>query len=135
MAHDPLQFDPARFREANCDYLDRVEKEGVSAVYDATLDTLFIEIGGPQKALSEHLLDNIMFRVEPDSLRVVGFETLDFLDDFLPNNRVFREAFSDWKLRRDTDSQLTLMEPQCAPIREVVEALLGQLAHRASCLT
>lgn len=135
MARDPWQFDPARFKEANRDYLDRVDKEGVNAAYDATLDTLFIEIGGPQEALSEHLLDNILFRVEPDSLRVVGFEILDFLDDFLPNNRLFREAFSDWKLSRDSDSELTLMEPQYAPIRDVVEVLLGQLAHRAASLT
>jgi hypothetical protein len=116
---DTLDFDFERFKETNKDYLDRIQKNGLMAIYDATLDTLFIEIGGPAEALSEHLIDNIMLRVEPDTLKIVGFEILDFLDDFLPANRMIREACRGWKLDRDSDSETALLDPQYAPIREV----------------
>lgn len=102
----------------------------MSAVYDATLDTLFIEIGGPQEALSEHVIDNVMVRVDPETLEVVGLEILDFLDDFVPSNRLVREEVESWDLQRDSDSEIVLMEPRYRPAREVVEALISQLAHQ-----
>ena len=79
---DTFPIDQEQFREAHRDYIKRIEKDGLKAIYDATLDTLFIEIGGPKEALTEHLVDNIMIRIDPASLEVVGFEILDFLDDF-----------------------------------------------------
>jgi hypothetical protein len=132
MEQNTFQFDPARFKEANQDYLDRIEREGLTAIYDATLDTLFLEIGGPTEALTEHLADNVMIRVDPNSLQVVGFEVLDFLDDFLPQHRLVREAVRDWNLSRSSDSQITLMGPQYAPIREVMEALIAGLIERGT---
>ena len=130
MGLDTWQFDTERFKEANLDYLDRIEKEGLTAIYDATLDTLFLEIGGARQALTEHMVDNIMIRVDPESLQVVGFEILDFLDDFLPANRLVREALRDWQLNRESDDQRTLVGPQYAPIKEVVEAAIGQFTQR-----
>ena len=132
--HDTLEFDFDKFKESNRNYLDRIQKQGLAALYDATLDTLFIEIGGPKAALSEHLLDNIMVRIDPDTLEIVGFEILDFLDDFLPQNRIIREACRGWDLRRDSDSRIALLEPQYAPIREVVEALIAQVAQGSAAL-
>jgi uncharacterized protein YuzE len=132
--HDTLKFDFDNFKESNRNYLDRIQKQGLAALYDATLDTLFIEIGGPKAALSEHLLDNIMVRIDPDTLEIVGFEILDFLDDFLPQNRIMREACRGWDLRRDSDSRIALLEPQYAPIREVVEALIAQVAQGSAAL-
>ena len=78
--------------EANKDYLHRMKSQGVDIVYDAPLDTLFVEIGGPKEALSEHVVDNIMVRVEPDTLEIVGVEILEFFSDFLPSNRLFEES-------------------------------------------
>ena len=129
MGLDTWQFDAERFKEANLDYLDRIEKEGLTAIYDATLDTLFLEIGGARQALTEHMVDNIMIRVDPESFQIVGLEILDFLDDFLPANRLVREALRDWQLKRDSDSQRTLVGPQYAPIKEVVGAAIGQFAQ------
>ena len=42
------QIDPDRLWDANRDYIDRLERDGIDLLYDATLDTLFIEFGGPQ---------------------------------------------------------------------------------------
>ena len=129
---DTLGFDFQRFKESNKDYLDRIQKGGINAIYDAALDTMFIEIGGPAEALSEHLIDNIMVRIDPETLKIVGFEILDFLDDFLPANRMIREACRGWQLDRNYDSEIALLEPQYAPMREVVEALIGQITRGAA---
>ena len=130
MAQDTFQFDTERFKEANKDYMGRIEREGLKAIYDATLDTLFVEIGEPKEALTEHVVDNVMVRINPDSLQIVGFEILDFLDDFLPENRLVREALRDWNLSRTSDSEQTLMESQYAPIKDVVESAIGHLSQR-----
>lgn len=129
MAQDTFHIDQERFKAANQNYMDRIEVEGLKAIYDATLDTLFIEIGEPQEALTEHIADNIMIRINPVSLQIVGMEILDFLDDFLPANRIAREALRDWKLTRNSDSERTLMESQYAPIRDMIESTIGHLSH------
>jgi hypothetical protein len=129
MAQDTLHFDSAEFKDANRDYITRIEQEGLFAIYDATLDTLFLEIGGPKEALTEHVWDNVMVRIDPETLEVVALEILDFLEDFVPNNRLVRDAISSWGLTRERDSTRTLMEPQYAPVREVVEAFIGQLTR------
>jgi len=130
MAQDTFPIDPEQFKEANKDYLGRIEREGLSAFYDSMLDALFLEIGEPREALTEHMIDNIMMRIAPETLEIVGFEILDFLDDFVPENRLFRDLIGDWGLSRSADSKHTLVEPKYASIRAVVESLIGQLTQR-----
>ena len=124
MTQEIRSIDPDKLLEANRDYLDRIEREGLQAVYDARLDTLFIEFGGPEEALSEHLMDNIMLRINPDSLQIVGLEILDFFSDFLPNNRLIMEISSELGLQEGVDSQVELMEPRFKPIRDILGALI-----------
>ena len=121
-------IDPQDLLDANKDYLERIERDGLQAVYDAKLDSLFVELGGPKEALSEHLVDNIMIRVEPDTLRIVGLEILDFFSDFLPHNRLFVEMVGELKLQEGKDSQVGLMEPRFRAIRGVLEALIPHSA-------
>ena len=47
-------------------------------------------------------VDNIMVRVEPDTLQIVGVEILEFFSDFLPNNRLFEESI---RLREKYDGR------------------------------
>ena len=117
-------IDPDKVLEANWDYIDRMERDGVRAVYDSKLDSLFIEIGGPKEALNEHLVDNIMLRIEPESLEVVGMEILDFFSDFLPNNRLVQAMVEEQGFRGGSDFEVELMEPRYKPIREVLQALV-----------
>lgn len=117
-------IDPERLLEANRDYLERIERDGLRAVYDGTLDTLFIEIGGPKEGLSEHLADNVMLRIDPDTLQIIGLEILDFLADFLPHNRLLKEMVEYWGIREGEDAELSLMEPTYAHFRELVQAII-----------
>ena len=50
MTYQSRKIDPDQFFEANRDYIDRLEREGLFLVYDSALDTLFIEFGGPKAA-------------------------------------------------------------------------------------
>jgi hypothetical protein len=129
MSRTLRNIDPDELLDANRQYIDRVEREGLYAVYDATLDTLFLEIGGPGEALSEHLVDNVMVRVDPETLHIVGLEILDFFADFLPNNRLVAQAISQLELRKGEDSEVTLMEPKYKALRETMGALIPQLAE------
>jgi len=117
-------IDPDRLIEANRDYLERIERDGLRAVYDSTLDMLFIEIGGPKEGLSEHLADNVMLRIDPDTLQIIGLEILDFLADFLPHNRLFKEMAGDWGIREGEDAELSLMDPMYANVRQLVQAIM-----------
>ena len=55
MVDNARGLDSKQLWEANKDCLHRMKSEGVDIVYDAPLDTLFVEIGGPKEALSEHV--------------------------------------------------------------------------------
>ena len=94
--------------EANKDYLHRMKSQGVDIVYDAPLDTLIVEIGGPKEALSEHVVDNIMVRVEPDTLEIVGVEILEFFSDCLPSNRLIEESIHNMGFVKGVDSRQSM---------------------------
>ena len=118
-------IDPDKLLEANRDYLNRIERVGLRAVYVARLDTLFVEVGGPEEALSEYLVDNIMLRINPDTLQIVGLEILDFFSDFLPNNRLFEEMASELGLQEGVDSQVELAHPSFKPMKIILGALIA----------
>ena len=131
MSQEIRFIDPDKLLEANRDYIDRIERQGLDAVYDSTLDSLFIEIGGPTESLSEHLADNIMVRVDPETLQIQGLEIVDFFDDFLPNNRLVQNMISDMGLREGEDYRVPLMEPRFKHIRDVIEALISHVSPPA----
>ena len=125
MDEEIRQIDPDMLLQANKNYAKRIERDGANLIYDATLDTVFVEFGGPKEALSEHVTDNVMLRIDPETLEIVGFEILDFFSDFLPNNRLFREAVTGLGLEEGVDSEIALVEP----LLHVFEAILPALAH------
>lgn len=131
MSEEARRIDSDMLSAANKDVIDRIEREGAHLVYDATLDTLFIEFGGPKEALSEHVVDNIMLRIEPETLQIVGFEILDFFSDFVPNHRLVRDLISDLGLQvqEGKDSEVTLMEPRYKALRDMIEAAIPHLAQ------
>ena len=129
MSREVLEIDPDKLLSANRDYLDRIEQEGMQVVYDAALDTLFVEIGGPREALSEHAGDNVMVRIDPETLHIVGLEILDFFADFLPNNRLIQDFVREMGLQEGTDFHATHTEPRFKPLGETVEALIPQFAE------
>ena len=117
---EPRQIDQEKFLAANRDYITRIEEDGVKVVYDSTLDTLFVEFGGPKRAISQHLVDNILLRIDPITLQVVGCEILDFLADFVPGNRLVAELVASSGLKEGEDYTTTLMKPQAKALSEVI---------------
>lgn len=128
MSQEVFYIDRGKLLSANRGYIDRIEREGAYVIFDATLDALYIQFGGPKEALSEHAIDNVMLRIEPDTLHIVGIEILDFFSDFLPNNRLIQEAIRDFGIQEGQDSRITLMEPRFKDLKETLEALIPQLA-------
>ena len=129
MREEARHIDPDKLTAANKDLTDRIEREGADLLYDATLDTLFIEFGGPKEALSEHVVDNIMLRIDPNTLQIVGCEIIDFFSDFVPNNRLVRDVLGVSGLKEGKDSRVCLMEPRYKALRDMIEAAIPQLAQ------
>lgn len=66
---------------ANADREDlerRMRVEGLTASYDRDSDTLIIRIGKPREATTESIANRLLLRVDPDTLKYVGFEVLGF---------------------------------------------------------
>ncbi len=91
----PAWLDMDQVVKANSDLSDRLSLEGVEFVYDEDGDTLFLTVGTkPRHALTEEVMGNIQVRLDPESLKIVGAMILDFMGDFLANNRLARKSFS-----------------------------------------
>ena len=93
-----VPFDRARFEAANGNLLGRIDREGLSLLYDDELDTLFVDLGTHKDGLLEPLAENVFARVEPETLALVGYEITDFKADFLPSNRMFRTLVEELRL-------------------------------------
>jgi hypothetical protein len=56
----------------------RLRDEGVTAYYDRDDDVLIVQIGKPVEATTESIANCLLLRVDPDTLKYVGFEILGF---------------------------------------------------------
>ncbi|MBM3942069.1 MAG: DUF2283 domain-containing protein [SAR202 cluster bacterium] len=84
-------LDTEEIRRANVDLADRIEAERVTLDYNPEADVLTITIGEPQVAITEPLFDDIMYRVDPDTLKIVGIEIVAFFGDFVRRNKLVRK--------------------------------------------
>ena len=83
-------------RRANFDLGERVESEELSLDYNPEADVLTITVGEPRSAITEPLLDDILYRVDPDTLKIVGIEIVAFFSDFVRKNKLVRKLFKNY---------------------------------------
>jgi hypothetical protein len=92
----PEPVDLKAVAKANFDILNRLDKEGAGITYDEDSDILFVNIGHePHEAITEHVIDTIYYRIDPDSLQMVGLTILEFMSNILAKNRLAQLAFGD----------------------------------------
>ena len=89
-------IDAQEIAKVNLDLADRIDKEGVTFLYDDESDILSITIGKPCEAITEPLVDDIMYRIDPDTLKIVGFVIVSFTSDFLAKNKLVRKMLKDF---------------------------------------
>ena len=127
MAEGIMSTDVEAIQQVNFDLADRMESEGVTLFYDPETDVLSITIGEPREAITEPMVDDIMYRVDPETLKILGFEIVQFQTDFLRNNKIVRKmmkaAFPD--LLFETQRSIKIVE---ARQRRKVQALLAGVA-------
>ena len=66
----------AQIAAANHDLATRIQMLGVSVVYDDDIDILFCQFGPPTEALTETVNDWLAVRVDPETLKILGFELM-----------------------------------------------------------
>ena len=63
---------------ANNDLAERLDALGITVDYDDEDDALYLNIGPPTEALTTPVADEVYYRVEPDTLKIVGVECWSF---------------------------------------------------------
>jgi len=71
--------------KANRDLKRRLSKSEFDITYDSEHDILMVTIGSPQEAITEQTGDQVYCRLDPDTLKVVGFSITAFKRLFLKN--------------------------------------------------
>lgn len=80
-------------RKANRDLRERMESSQIDIGYDAEFDMLLITIGAPQEAITEEIDDQLYVRLDPESLKIVGFTVTAFKELFLEREPEFKKRF------------------------------------------
>ena len=78
----------------NSDLAERLEASSLRVSYDEEFDIFMLTIGEPQPAITEEIVDGLQLRLEPDSLKLLGFEILRFKSRYLKANPEFAEHFA-----------------------------------------
>jgi uncharacterized protein YuzE len=84
---------PWDFLRANADFERRAESLKVTVTYDDEFDIFLLALGEPQQAITEELGDGLQVRLDPTSLKIVGFEILCFEQRYLKTHPQFRPHF------------------------------------------
>ncbi len=92
--------------------MGRMDREGFFVLYDDELDTLFVDIGDHRDGVLEPLADNLLARVDPGNLELLGYEIADFREDFLPNNRLFQPLANELRLFRRPNERIDVSETE-----------------------
>jgi len=79
--------------EANADLEERLSRLSFSVSYDEEFDIFVLTIGEPTEAITEEVADGLQLRLDPETLKVVGFEVLSFRRRFLPAHPEFGPHF------------------------------------------
>ena len=86
-ATEPMRFEVSAEQQAawlqeiwaaNPDLSERMRALGVSLEIDEEADAVFLTIGPPSEALTESVDDIFCFRLEPETLKIVGVEIWGF---------------------------------------------------------
>ena len=102
MARKGSRIKPDEIVAANNDLFGEIEHRGIDLLYDEVLDTLFIEIGGPRTATNVHVDDDIMLRLDPSTMEVVGGEIVLY-SHFMKYRQDLANAIEELGVRRDCD--------------------------------
>lgn len=125
----PRIIDSSEVALKNLDLSQRVLAEGITFAYHQANDVLVVTIGHPSEAITEPLLDNIFYRTDPETLKIVGIEIVEFKRDFLPNNRAAQEYFHLLYRGEVSEKELVFKDPREAPgLRELL-AMVGATRH------
>ncbi len=113
---------------ANADLGRRIDALGISVFYDEEFDIFQIAIGEPVEAITEEIKDGLQMRLDPESLKIVGYEVLRFKHHFLKANPQFSHHFEALfektpMKRRDIPAKTKQRELAGKAIEQLVPAL------------
>jgi len=122
MSDKPNELDMDFIARNNINLTDRLLSEGVTIAYDEDGDTLFITIGHPREAITEQIVDGLFYRIDPETLKVIGCIIIGFESDVLTHNKLIRNLFQEGfeQLRKQGDL-IKWEGPQAQKIKPIFE--------------
>ena len=123
MNDKPNELDMDLVARNNMDLTKRLFSEGVTIAYDEDGDTLFITIGNPNDAITEQIVDGLFYRINPETLKVIGCIIIGFESDVLMHNKLlnnlFRDGFEQLRKQGDLVKWEGLQAQKVKPIFEI----------------
>ncbi len=103
-------IDAEEINKANTDLGERITSEGLWLSYNEDADLLSVIIGEPIPAITEPLFDDIMYRIDPDTYKIVGVEIICFFTDFIKKNKIVRKLMRDYLDRLLKGEKIEIIE-------------------------
>ena len=114
---------------ANSDLEERLGSLNVVVTYDAEFDIFLLSLGEPQPAITEEVSSGhgLQVRLDPETLKIVGFEILGFQSRYLKAHPDFKPHFEALfeKPKSAIESQnIPLAGPKHQRAQEAIRELL-----------
>ena len=111
---------------ANGDLEERIRSLAVTVTYDDEFDIFLLTLGEPQPAITEEMPGGhgLQLRLDPESLKIVGYEVLGFQSTYLKAHPEFRHHF---EALFEKPPIRTVDIPQTGPQRERAQEAIRQL--------
>jgi uncharacterized protein YuzE len=116
-------LDLEEIRKANHDLAERMTTEKVMLAYNPEADVLSITVGTPRPALTEPVGGDVMYRVDPDTLKILGFEIVAFFGHYMKEGGPAKKVMGKYlkQLQKD-DHQVSVNQ---VAIKKVLCELFG----------
>ncbi|MBI4197722.1 MAG: DUF2283 domain-containing protein [Chloroflexi bacterium] len=116
-------LDLEEIRKANHDLAERMTTEKVMLAYNPEADVLSITVGTLRPALTEPVGGDVMYRVDPDTLKVLGFEIMAFFGHYMKEGGRAKKVMGKYleQLQRD-DHQVSVRQ---VAVKKVLCELFG----------
>lgn len=111
---------------ANSDLEERIRSLAVAITYDDEFDIFLVTLGEPQPAITEEIPEGhgLQFRLDPESLKIIGYEILSFRSRYLKAHPEFQQHFD---ALFEKPPIRTVDIPQTGPQRERANEAIREL--------
>ena len=120
---------PEQLVAANQEILSRIEELGIDLHYDYVLDTVFVEIGGPQRAFNIYVDADIMLQVRGNTYEVVGAEIPLYLAGVARERPNLARSLQQLGIRKHRDPDYRMPPDKAVKTGQLLQWWIGEFCR------